>query len=196
MIASTIIDQIRSTAATAAAKHDEVARLEHARLDAEGTILSAALEAASPALPALVGQIRSAYRLTGHARDDEREEFEIDERRAAYLLGDSGPTEDTPRATRGRYEGTGLYVLEDGRIAVRTWTGSWSRWQGESSTWESALREVTPEEACADWDLEAVVGAILSRVTASAASDDADRDVAEVAEVARLQQIATLLQSP
>jgi hypothetical protein len=191
MIASTIIEKIRTAAATAADKHAEAARVEAARVEAEGTILSAALEAVAPALSILVGTLRSSYRTTGVGTDRQREHIELHTERGRHLAGDSAPSEDAPRDNRGSLEGHGLYILEDGRLVERTWTGSWSRWQGEGESWVSTLREVTTDEACerAEEGLETLVQRILEM-----AEKAAKIERSEPAELARLQQIVGLLQ--
>ncbi len=61
--------------------------------------------------------------------------------------GSAGPEEDHPRANAGEYEGVELWLREDGTLIELTYSGSWSRWQGASSSWEAEEREYSSAAA-------------------------------------------------
>ena len=139
------------------------------QLDAEAELLSCVVERVRPAIGTLASRPVVASRTwwperTCPTTDETRADW-----RGLCLTTPLGPVEDHPRANEGGYGGEDLFLLPDGSWRELSYSGSWSRWQGASSSWEASprdlsIRDVVREYRCQD---------LISRV-----AEALDRDLA------------------
>ncbi len=113
----------------------------------------------SPALRALCGRPRIASRATGNATERARYSEDHASWRGVRVVG-SGPEEDCPRDNAGAYEGSDLFLREDGSFVTLDYSGRWSRWQGASNEWEAEESGLTLAQVARRYDAEDIVSAI------------------------------------
>lgn len=154
---------------------------QNAELDAEAAVLARAIELIKPALAALAHGIRASERTFWPDSAAPATRYTVYEQGGIQLAG-NGAEEDYRRANRGDYEGRALYLLVDGTLAEATYTGSWSRWQGESSEWEAEMMPVTPREAMDSWSLGDALEGICTALGKVATRPDATKESKERTE--------------
>lgn len=183
------LKKIQDTAPAVAAEYDEHQAAIAAERDAEAKVLETAIEAARPALRAISDRIRSSYYHTGGRNGcNPVKRITYHAERGVLLCDDyTQPKDET--GNRGSYEGSGLYLLTDGRLAVVARDGSWSQWQGEPHSYEQTLTVVTPREAMDEWKLDEALEALAEALEKQRGKRDskAARERAE-----RLAALATL----
>lgn len=83
------------------------------------------VKAISGALPAISSRIpKSETHFFSNGQG--KVTFDFSDYRGCKVKGD-GPRRSSPHAPEGRYEGTDLYILEDGSFMTATWGGQWNR---------------------------------------------------------------------
>jgi hypothetical protein len=175
------IQNIVETAQTVATQSEDLRSAIDIERTAEAEVLTAAIEAARPALRAICSKLVARDLTTGNGDvNRHREQVEYHQERGVHLAGDSKAEEDQPRDNSGAYEGYGLYLLVDGRLANRTWSGSWSRWQGSTTECVSVLEPVTAREAMDEWELSECLENL-----GKALQKQADGNASERAQAAR-----------
>lgn len=105
----------------------------------------------------------------------------------------SGPEEDCPRDTAGDYEGSDLFIREDGEFAQLDYSGRWSRWQGASNEWKAEEHNLTIAQVAAKYDAEDIVTAIEAALRRYVAGNATKRAQALRAKADRLAAVAKLV---
>jgi hypothetical protein len=122
---------------------------------AEEELLGKLVDAVRPALKALSSRLKATERVWWPTSVETATEKSYHEERGVRLAG-SGPERDHPRANDGAVEGLDLVLLADGEFARLDWSGSWTRWQGRTSTEESALTRLSLREVVDEWDVDEI----------------------------------------
>ena len=131
-----------------------------ARNRAEAELLDALIAKVKPALRALSSRIQADERVFWPDNTRSASEKTWRAERGLCVAGDDLARYDYPRANRGSFEGTGLWLLTDGTFAKITYSGSWSRWQGEGMEWLSKLEPRAVVDVAAEYDVGRIVSAI------------------------------------
>jgi hypothetical protein len=164
-----LLAKIQSEAPRVASEYAAHEAAIAAERDVEAAILTQAIEAARPALRAIAQRIvtseRTYWPTSATTASDEQYH---DVRGVCVSDGVPGPLRDHPRANRGAYQGTDLFVLVDGSLLELAYSGQWSRWQGEGSSWETTARVLTPREAMDGYDLATVLGYLADKLARQA----------------------------
>ena len=186
------IQAIGVKAAVVGASAEALAAAIDAERAAEAEVLTLAIEAARPGLRAICSRIKRGMATWSTQNGTSFHESESwHDERGVKLAGD-GAKYDIAREDSGQYEGEDRYLLADGRLAVADFSGSWSRWQGSRSEWESTLRTLTPREAMDLWDLDETLAALLAKLEKSAAGKAPEKTKAALARAAKLRAIFAL----
>jgi len=185
------LNQIETLAKTVEAQHVALVSAIAEENKADALLLEAVIAKLGGALPALCSRPKIEYRCTGLATDSQRESS----KRAAWrgmCVSDKWPgaIEDNPRSNSGAYEGTDLFIRDDGSFVELEYTGSWSRWQGSISAWESSERELTIQEVASEYEINPIVGHILRHLS-EYANGNASKRAAQARE--RAEKIGALL---
>jgi hypothetical protein len=157
------VENIATLASTVAAEHAASVEAHAAVTEAEAVLLERVVEAARPALRAISTRLRTSERVWWPTSVETATEC-ANGPIALRVVG-NGAGYDHPRANAGKYEGTDLLLLPDGSWVERTYSGSWSRWQGSSSAWESEDTLLAVAEVARDYDAYAVIAAIGEALT-------------------------------
>jgi hypothetical protein len=131
--------------------------------EAEAELLTRVVEAVKPALRAVSTRRRITERTFWPDRACPETVYTAGP--AALRVHGSGPKEDYPRANRGSIEGTDLFLNPDGTWTETTYSGSWSRWQGEGSSWDAEAKVLTAHEVAKAYDVDDVIKAIGEALT-------------------------------
>ncbi len=104
----------------------------------------------------------------------------------------SGPVEKTcGDENTGTYAGQDLFLAEDGTWRRLRYSGSWSRWQGSTSGWESTEQTLSTRDVVGKYDAEKIISAI-GAVVAEAGSREAATHAAKE-RAAKISALVTLL---
>jgi len=165
-------------AAAAAADERDAARADELRVERD-------------VLAAFVAVVRPGLRL---AAKRPRVALVGDRARAASWSGVSCGGSGLERGggiddTRGRYVGEALWLRLDGTFIRLTYSGAWTRWQGEADEWEARERELSVDYVVARYDVERIVGYVRDVLAAATAA--APRETA--AARARAAKLAAAL---
>lgn len=155
---NTTIESIATLAATVAAEHTASVEAHASVTSAETALLERIVEAARPALRAVSTRRRTSERTFWP--DSACSATKYTPGPLALRVAGDGPDEDHPRAILGTVEGCDLYLYPDGTFVEATYTGSWSRWRGEGSSWETTDRVLTTAEVAAEYNVDDIVTAI------------------------------------
>ncbi len=141
-----------------AAEHQAAIETER-RTEAE--VLAHCIELVRPALKALCNRmLRSDSTRTVDGKPYGVSEAFVE--RGLHLSGSAEPQAvQTFDEFSGTYCGHGLFLLDDGRLADRSWSGSWSKYQGSTSSWTSALNITSPLEAMQTYGLQGCLERLL-----------------------------------
>lgn len=181
---------IPAVAATVGAEYDAARAAHDAELHAVFELWRAFIAAARPALRAIASRpkIDSDGTLADVA--------------GIHVCGDKRVASETWRngreQNRGVYSGAGLYVDPDGSFFDLTYSGEWSRWQGESSEWTatvatySTIEDVEKAWAISPSLVEGWISALAEQI-AAAQGTRAKATAAATARAERLVALATLL---
>ena len=188
---------IESLAATAS----QVADLATAQQDAadaerraEVELLDRAIDVVRPALRALASRIVVERTVSGIGTDRERSSYRVSEHRGLLVGGTAEPELDAPRDSRGKYEGSGLYLLADGTWLGVTYEGSWSKYQGEGRHWDGAEVALSTDGVLAHWtDADVVIAALRDALEAQLNSKRAERTLRALGRAAKLRALSELL---
>ncbi len=185
-----LVSDLYPKAARAAAESDELASAIDAERSAEAAVLDAVIAAAKPGLRAVCSRMLKSYAVLTDEGDERKTRFA----EKGLLLDGSGAQSRGERgATRGPYSGEDLYLLDDGRLARVTYLGGWSRWQGESSSWEAEMKILTTRDAMNAWALDKLIAEIVKAFDAALAGDATKRSAAARERAAKLRAIAELV---
>ncbi len=184
------------TLATEAAKLATLATdydaAREAELDAEASVLDAAIDAVRPALRSMSKRIvQYSYETSGRNGCNPVSETRYFGSRGIVLVDDYERVKDET-GNRGDLSGARLVLLSDSTLARVKRSGSWSCWQGEADTWEAEMSMLTPREAMDRYELDdclAALSAAVETATKALSSDVTDR-ARQRAE--RLHAVATL----
>ncbi len=159
---------------------------------AEAELLDAVIARVKPGLRAVSSRIQSSRRSWWPDNVSTSEETDHLEERGLRVYGD-GPELDHPRANRGQYEGTDLYLLRDGTWLEVAYSGSWSCWQGEGSEWTAETRVLSTTEVASEYSIPYLIDAIAKALEAqlSGKREKATKRALERAETMRA--LTTLL---
>ena len=182
------IEAISKAATAVAADYEANQAAIGLERDTEAAVLELAIKAALPGLKAVAGRVQTKCTTRWHnGYSSDVKEKSTD--RFIALAGD-GATADHPRDDRGGYEGYRLLLSAVGRLFEVTYTGHWSRWQGEGGSLETEWKELTPRQAMDVYDLEDLVDAITKAVQGVASRAEKTKAALERAD--RLQAILKL----
>ena len=157
------IEQITHLAATVATEHAASVAAHKTVTEAEAQLLERVVNACKPALRAVSTRRRITERTFWP--DSVCTETVYTSGPSALRVHGSGANEDYPRANRGSIEGTDLYLNTDGTWTEATYSGSWSRWQGEGASWDATDKTLTAHEVAASYDVDDVIKAIGEALT-------------------------------
>lgn len=188
-----LVAHIAVLAPQAAATQAELDAAIKAERDAEAAVLARAIELARPALRSICYRLKSLHRISGIATDRWREVVDHHPLPGLHLDGDSKADRDAPRDNNGVYEGRGLYLLADGTLAVREWSGSWSRWQGATDEEETTLEPVSARDAMDEWDLGDCLESLRDALRKVADGKAPERAKAARERAERLAAVAALV---
>jgi hypothetical protein len=184
------ITEITTLAGVVAAEHAASVEAHQAVTEAEADLLARVVEAVKPALRAVSSRRRVTERTFWPDRVCTETVYTAGP--LALRVYGSGPTEDYPRANRGSIEGTDLYLNPDGTWTEATYSGSWTRWQGESSSRDATDKALTVREVADAYgvdDIFAAIGEALSK-----AKGTRDKPTAKALERAeRVRAVACLV---
>lgn len=192
MTETRIPETLAALAATVAGQHGELEAAVEEKRAAEAELLGKVVEAARPALRALSSRILRSERTWWPDSVSTATEKDYHEERGVRLHGE-GPSRDYPRANRGSVEGADLVLLDDGTFARLDWSGSWSKWQGEGETEESALTRLSPRDVVESWDVALLASRLHERLEAHATGNAAKRTAAAREKAEKLRAVSQLL---
>jgi hypothetical protein len=187
------IEKISTSAASVAVIHADLQAAKAEEAAAEVAILERVIEAVRPALRGLSGRLvaRDWAEKLGTASACQGRDYH--ETRAVHVAGDAGSTRDFPKENYGDFTGCGLYLTTDGTWVELTWSGRWSRYQGDGWAAIGTPRTMTTTEVVAEYDTGAIVRGLaeaLSRYLEGKATDTARKSRERAA---KLQALAALL---
>ncbi|MBI4822429.1 MAG: hypothetical protein HY791_39580 [Deltaproteobacteria bacterium] len=110
-----------------------------------------------------------------------------------------GPAFDHPSANRGSFEGSALFLRVDGSLVRLTYSGSWSKWQGEGDEWTADEKRLTPLEAVKAYgaeDLPEWVARLTRRCREQLEGKQAVKTKAALERAAKLEALARLSAIP
>ena len=186
------IQAIGAAAVVAGAQGAAMDEAFDAERTAEAEVLALAIAAARPGLRAISGRIKAGSASWSTQNGTIFHESKTWHAEKGVKLHGKGPEEDCPRDNDGSYEGEDHYLLDDGRLAVVVFSGSWSRWQCSPSEWTSTLTVITPREAMDRWDLAETLAAISGRLDKAVAGKAPEKTKAALARAEKLRAIVAL----
>lgn len=186
------ITEIAKLAQAAAANHEALTSALNDEREAEAAVLTAAIDAAKPALGAVCSRIKKHVASTdGNNGCNPVKRIEYYEHRGLELVDDIYRRGDSS-GNRGVYGGTRLYLLATGELAVATASGDWSRWQGEWDTLDIEFKAVTPREAMDTFELKECLESLSKALREQAEGKAPERAKAAKARAEKLRAMATL----
>ncbi|MBK8593986.1 MAG: hypothetical protein IPN83_00040 [Holophagales bacterium] len=159
---------------------------------AEAALLEKIVESVRPALRALSNRLKASERVWWPTNVETANEKTFHPERGIRLAG-SGPEQDYPRANDGSIEGRDLVLLDDGSFATLDWSGNWTRWQGRTSTEESALTRITTAEVVTEWNVDVLAAALAKALEAQASGRTEKTTATAKARAEKLRSVSTLL---
>jgi len=187
---------LASEAARVAATHKDAMTAFQAEEAARGALVRRIIQAVLPALPALSTRPVVGKRVWWPDNIRTAEEKDRADWKGICLDegGAYGPDRDYPTANRGLYEGSATFLRSDGVVVKLTYTGRWSKWQGEAEEYTAYDAVVPDEEVCED---DAALATFTKRLT-EAIGSYLDGKLGSRAEAARkraerLTALASLL---
>ena len=189
-ILSTQIAALVPTVASQAEAHEAAVQASHG---AGAALLERVVQLVKPALRPLSTRPVVSSRTFW----PDRIQTATEETRASWsgvlLAGSTGPGEDFPNANQGTYEGQALYLLPDGTFRWLTFSGTWSRWQGVSSEWETTAADLSMAEVVHRYSLADLLAKLLEVLQQEADGKRPERTAAATARAVKLQSIVALL---
>lgn len=190
------VEQIKQVAPTVERIGAEFDQARAAQREAETFLLAGVVETVRPALRALSGRIRKSRSFIVDGVGGETVTYH--EARGVYVSDDAPGKPATKVArlddTSGPYSGFDLVLLSDGTFAEQRYTGSWTRWVGQTDEWDSTLTPVTIDQVIDGWDVEEVIATIAARLTSYAEGKATARADQARERAAKLSAIVALLQ--
>jgi hypothetical protein len=185
---NTIVDRIPALIADAEASDATRAHL----LEAEATLLDKLADIIRPAIRALGTRPLVERKWSGGQNGCNP--WETEQRAKWRGIKVAGALEESSRGrdTDGYYEGSTIWLTATGWRRL-TYSGTWSRWQGATSEWETTDESLTSREVAkyADGGVEQVVTALAAVV--AAAGSRANAIAAAKARAAKLAALVALL---
>jgi len=158
------LEALKQAAAQVASEAHE-AELAHADLrSAETKLLSTLVELTQPALRALSSRPVVSSATTWHGAETDTVITRADWRGLYLGNGRVGPEQDHPRDNAGLYEGTDLFLRDDGQFVELTYEGRWSRWQGAGEHWTAHELLRSPEQVAAEYDVDSLAESLSAAV--------------------------------
>ena len=188
------LEGLRTQAERVNEQHVAMETAYSAAREAEAELLTAIIAAVRPGLRALCSRLESSREVVGHG-DVNRQRYttrHFKNWRGVVVAGD-GRREDNPRDNRGCWEGSELVLREDGSLVELSYEGDWSRWQGSNWGWRATLTVLTPLQAVADYEVEAVADRLAGLLQRQLDGRAAKRTQAAQNRAARLHALAALL---
>lgn len=93
---------------------------------------------------------------------------------------------------RGDYVGADLVLTRAGNLIYRTFAGNWSRWQGAAESWTTDAMTITPADALAYFDLEAIINGMVAAIKRAIANSEAKQRTLAI-RLARLAAVKAAL---
>jgi hypothetical protein len=159
---------------------------------AEADLLAQIVEAVRPALRALSSRLKASERTWWPDRVCTATERTDHPERGVVVAGD-GPERDHPRANDGSVTGQDLVLLDDGTFALRDWSGSWSNWQGATSSQESTLTRISLRDVVESYDAENIAADLAYRLQAQLGGKATKTTAAARVRAEKLRSVSTLL---
>lgn len=177
---------IESTIQSVSTEYEEATQERKARETAESELLATIIVKIRPVLRAVGSRLQIAFAVAHHADFNQGKQTPtFTKERYLCVAGNDSAVEDCPQANGGAYRGRGLFVREDGVLAVVRWGGDWSRWQGSCWGWEGTLSEYTDALSVVrdGWKLQTILDNIADALEATVGTRtkaiNADRTRAE-----------------
>ena len=156
------IESIATSAAVVAAEHEAAQAAQEAVIGAETSLLQKAVDAAKPALKAVSTRRRIAQR---DFWVNVGQHVEFTRGPLALRVHGDGAERDYPRGNSGGIEGEDLYLNPDGTWTKAVYGGSWSKWQGATSSWECTDTTLTTREVAEEYDVDAILTSLAEALT-------------------------------
>lgn len=153
------VEKLSALSVAVAAEHAEHEAAREELVTAEAALLDRIVATVKPTLPALCSKLVSRDRLywIGSVRTERETEYH-DERGLIVAGGRRSKHHDQ---NRGAYVGQALVVMRSGAWGSLAYSGSWSRWQGESNVEETTLTAVADSRAVAsEWDVDEIIATL------------------------------------
>ena len=160
--------------------------------DAEAALLGQIVDAVRPALKALSNRLKASERVWWPTNAETASQKSYHPERGVRLDG-SGPERDFPHANDGAITGRDLVLLDSGDFATLDWSGSWTKWQGRSSSEESTLTRISPREVVDEWDAEDLAATLAKKLQAHADGRSEKTTAAARVRTEKLRSVSTLL---
>lgn len=197
---ATLSDSIRALSdkiAPMVAAYDTAAEAHEDELTAQVALVTKILEIMRPAVRALGTRpvISDSWRSGGN--------YESTEERASWrgLILTCEPRKIGPSRRKdpgddfsGAYEGSDVFLSEDGTLTELSYSGTFSSWQGAECGWRGTERVIPVEDFCRRWESAEpadLVKHLLGLV--NAAGDRISKAKASTERAAKLRAIAALL---
>lgn len=165
------LHQAAQKVARAYKKHQEALVMED---KAKANLLEKALAAVMPALYALASKIeKSATWQSGGTPGDSGERTYHDVEGVLLIKGFSSPTSNPsdPEDLRyGLFAGSSLYLLVDGRLAVVTMGGSWSKVKGTTSSRFTTLNPIGLQSVLDAWNIHDILEGLAEAMKTQAST--------------------------
>lgn len=147
------------------AHEDQEAREAHeAQTAAEVALLDRLVEILRPALRAIGTRQIATYRLAYRAQVGQYENTTRTPWRGVWVAGESGAEEDHSDHNDGAYIGRATFLDEDGVWRTLTYQGTWSRWQGSTSAYDTREQTLTTAEVAKRTDVALIVERLIEAV--------------------------------
>jgi hypothetical protein len=182
------VPQIVADHAAASAAHEEM-------IAAEAMLLDRLVAIVRPAIQAIGTRPRiSSASSGGNNGCNPWSEEERAAWRAISAASDAkpGPTRDKRGdENMGSYGGSDLFLLADGTWCELAYEGTWSNWQGATSSWTASSKALTTIEVARAYDVDEVVARLCQVVTE--AGSRAKSTAKAKARAEQLQALVVLL---
>lgn len=151
----------------------DVAQLERDTITGEAEALVKLIEKVKPVMPHMDKRIVTASYHSGHQFHQWEHDY-LPER--GVVLVDDFDIKFTDRDTRGVYVGSILVLTRTGRLLVLKRRGSWSKWQGEESSWYvEEEKEIGPAQAVKRYGLGTIIKGLAAALEEAAQKNEEKR---------------------
>ena len=187
------IDKIAATAPVVAAARAELDASHEDVLAGETALLERVVELVRPALKAISSRVAV---FGGEKVNQFFYETEYAQWRGISLAQDKpGPKQKLVGTINdsGPFEGWDLFLADDGTFRELEYTGRWTKWVDQDSTYRAVERVMTAREVADEYDVEPMLGRIARAIEQQCGDGMPKRTTKNVERAARLRAVVTLL---